>query len=359
MKRCTVILLLAIICVVFGGCSQSQQVESQAFVLALGVDFAPDGGYALSARMPRIAGKSNEDGAAENSSYLNVTTTGADYESALDALVNVTPRSLNLSQLKIIAFSEDVAGSGGFRALVEKISQTERLFSAARIVVCKGSARSFVNALEPAFGTRLSKAIMASFDHFEVLGTVPASSLADLCYRMESFYSDPMTAYAQTGMPDHIESEIPVSYTGAALFSDGRLVGTLDALECRIAALITGSASSIWMTEHGQMIRLIQISPPRVKLDLDSDPMRIDLTFALSVGVRDSALNADGISDEFAGQAMRAIAHTQSIGAEPFGFSEIAAKNFDTIRQFTDFDFKSRYRNAKIRIQVDLKEMTA
>lgn len=358
MKTVSLFVLLCLLICGLTGCTQAHQVESQAFVLAMGVDLTEDGRLELCARMPKIAANSAYTESAGGSDYLNISAIGSDYESALDALGCVTPRSLNLSQLKIIAFSERIAQSDGFRRLIEEISQTERLFSAARIVVCQGSAKDFVEALEPAFGTRLSKAISATFDYFESLGTVPASSLADLCYRTESFYSDPMTAYAKTGMPENIESEIPVAYLGAALFSDGRMVGTFDNEESRIAALIKGSSNSVWYVLDGRLVRLSQIRKPKVEIVMDRDPIEITVKFSLTVSAREANADLTRLRHQFTEDVENAIRHTQRIGTEPFGFAENAAGKFLTIQEFTDFDFKRRYAGAKFSVMLDLHEMS-
>lgn len=360
LKTGLLLLSLILITAALSGCSQAHQVESQAFVLALGIDMTEDGSYELSARMPRIASNSSEtETSGGGSDYLNISAVSGDYESALDKLSCITPRSLNLSQLKIIAFSEQAAQSGEFRRLIEEISQTERLFSASRIVVCQGSAKEFVEALEPAFGTRLSKAISATFDYFESLGTVPASSLADLCYRTESVYSDPMTAYARTGMPEGVESEIPVSYIGAALFSEGRMAGTFDNDESRITSLIKGSSDSVWYVLDGRLVRLTQIHPPHVEIRMDTSPMEICLEFSLSISAHEANTDLRRLKEQFTGDVERAILHAQDLGTEPFGFAESAAGKFLTMQEFKRYSFKNRYRNAKIDVRMDLREMSA
>ena len=194
-------LLLLVIAVGLSGCGESRQVENQAYILAMGLDLSEDGELVITALSPKISGGGGDEGGSsgsgsESGDYLHLSVRGESYERALERLNWAVPRTLNLSQLKLIVFSRELVEQVNCRDLFQEIAKTELLFTAAHVVVSAGKAQEFVESLQPTVGTRLSTDIEASIEHYVNYGITPDSRLATLYYQTESVYSDPLAIYA-------------------------------------------------------------------------------------------------------------------------------------------------------------------
>ena len=104
-------LLLAAIVIGLSGCGASRQVENQAYILVMGLDLSEDGELVITALSPKISGGGGDEGGSsgsgsESGDYLHLSVRGESYERALERLNWAVPRTLNLSQLKLIVFSQ-------------------------------------------------------------------------------------------------------------------------------------------------------------------------------------------------------------------------------------------------------------
>ena len=197
MRRILVILLLIAITVGLGGCGESRQVENQAYILTMGLDLSQEGEIVITALSPKISGGgSDESGSSGSVEYLHLSVRGESYERALERLNWAVPRTLNLSQLKLIVFSQELVEQIDCGDLFREIAKTELLFTAAHVVVCAGKAQAFIENMQPTVGTRLSTDIEASIEHYVNYGIAPDSRLATLYDQTESVYSDPLAIYA-------------------------------------------------------------------------------------------------------------------------------------------------------------------
>lgn len=362
------------------GCALTSQVEDQAYVLVMGLDRTASNQLEMTVQIPRISGSSTEGtsgGGKEN--YMQMSVTAADFEGALNELDWASPRNVNLAQMKLIVISRDLASEPEFRDMIANIAQTERLFTASKVAVCEGSAKEFVTAIRPYIGIRVSTDIEAMFDHYNDCGFVPESSLADLYYQTESIYSDPMVTYAllnqkaiqkeeekeEKSAPtaafiqsvqhasDAYESEIPTRYLGSAVFSQGRMSVLLNGGETILANLLRNELDSFRYESNGQSLEFVPTRPVRLKVNTDVLPVRITMKIALSYAAQEKTPNEALLKAELQRDIEALIKTTQQAGVEPFGFAERAARNFLTLSDWVDFDWKRQYSNAQI--DVDLR----
>ena len=354
-----------------------EQVENQAYAVVMGIDQSEDGGMEITVTLPQI-GSSSTDGEGSGGSqgkYFHVSVQGTNYESALEKLDWAVPRNLNFSQLKAVVFAREVAEDAGFPELIKSVVQTERLFTAAYVVVCEENAKDFVAAMKPVMGARLSADITAMFDHYAAHGLIPDTTLADLYYRGMSFYSEPMAIYgvrspktqeAQTsvsamalaGDPARLASEIEtgsdVHYLGAALFSKEGMCGRLDGAQAVLANLLRNALESFVYEFEGQSIELSPVGTCSISIDVDAEPVKI------RIGTKMAAVSQQEMPDtERLKQALRAdmnevISMAQGLGVEPFGFAEKAVRSFGTIKSWREFDWEERFRSAEVEIEIGI-----
>lgn len=359
------LVLIALLICLLTGCSQRQQVENQAYVLVMGVDRTPDG-IRITAQMPKVSQSAQAEDGAAGGSYLRLSVSGDSYADVLQRLSWAVPRTLNLSQLKMLVLSEEIARDPMCSDLLEEIAQTKRLFAAAQVVVCAGDARGFVNALEAVMGSRLSTDITSMFDHYIESGEIPECRLADCYYLTKSIYSDPMLIYANydnaaTAFSEMLEqaeertqTDVKNHYLGAALFSDGMMRGLWGRDETILANLIRGSTRTFKYEYAGRNLDIAPSRAPTVRIDTQAEPVRVCIGLHLTVNSQEAGIDADALSRNLQAKIYDLMTDAQRMGIEPFGFAECAARSFTTIDAFVQYGWKNRFERANFDINVNL-----
>lgn len=380
-KISLLILLLALLSLT--ACSTAGQVENQAYVIAMGVDRTSNGGIELSVQVPVISGSQGaSEGGSSDKEYLPVSVRADSYEHAIERLTWALPKAMNLTQIELIVLSEDIASERYCRELIERISNTERLFAAASVAVCEGKAKAFVHALEPTLGSRIAADVHAAQEHYRSIGLIPDSSLASLNYLSNSVYSDPAVAYARRVTPkeskegdaraapasqsslavsalpaterfaEDIQSPLQILYTGAAVFVDGSLQGVLSGDQAILTNLIANRLDSFRYICGGESLEFTPVGRCRVQIDTASEPARIHLNLRLTVADQEY-IPDDKVMSSTLEEALRSvISAAQRMHADPFGFAEIAAGNFLTLEDWISYDWRERFQTAEVEIKL-------
>ena len=371
-------MLLCLLCACLSGCSQASQVENHAYVLVMGLDRMQDGQLEMTVLVPKISGGQSESsgGQSGSDSYTKFVIRAADYEDAISRLNWASPRDVTLSQIKLIVFSRELAEDAQCRELIENIAQTERLYTAAKVAVCEGKARDFVEAVKPNIGTHVSMDIDAMYEHYTSSGYVPNSSLAELYYQTESIYSDPMVTYALLNqeaaekadkesapavalygsvqeVSDAFESDIATRYLGAAVFSGGRLAGTLNGNQTVMANLLRNEAEAIRYACGGQTLNMVPARATFIKVDVSGERPKISINMHLSLAAQERHPDMQELKESMEADIRDTIQRAKDMQAEPFGFAEKAARKFLTIEQWLQYDWQKRFQEAEI--EIDLK----
>ena len=377
MRQIKLIALTIAVCLAITGCAANGEVENQAFALVLGVDRV-DGAIELTMRIPHI-GKSGESGDTNGGSedYLVLSARGDSYAQALEHLQWSVERELNLSQLKLVIVSESLASEPGFAPLISSIAETRHLYTTSAFVVCEGSAREFIEGQETVLGTRLSSEIAAEFRHYAAHGYIPRSTFADLYYLSRSFYSDP------TGIRGFIESDksvesgdsTPASAViaadpddviretdtassrhclGAVIFRDGVLARLLDARETLLLDLATGRVDSFVYSAGGNAYSLSSILRPKRRVRVSNGAVEIALTVRLASEARLPKEAVEPLKSSIANDIVTLIHSCQADRLDPFGFAERAAIHFPTFDDWLAFDWRERFAEASVSVEVTL-----
>lgn len=340
------------------GCGTDHNVENQAYVVLLGVD-STDGGIELTIQSPKISA---------GGEYLTISAKGAGFQSALDALELATPRYLNLSQLSLFIVSEDIAKSEYMATVLELQKSNYRIYNAAYFAVCEGKAKDFIKAQKPVIGERLSTGVDAMLESYQELGYIPLSTLAEMYYRSESVFSDPLAilcAEAKGGdasnapgdvLPGEfgMESENKNMFMGAALMADGRMVGKLTGMQTVFVNLIKGEADGFSYTASGAPVQLVLLKKPNIDISIADSRVSVKISIKMSALALEGGINMDEVSAALKADMLETLKLCQESGVEPFGFAEIAARGFSTISNWRDFNWREKFRDARIDIHISL-----
>lgn len=365
--RRVLILLILLILPLLTGCAVTGEVENQAYALVMGVDQTPAGGIALTIRIPRIGHRDSggEGAVGKGEPYLVLTASGDDYPQAMEHLQWAAARELNLSHLNLLIVSRDLAADPAFPALIREIANTRHLYATAGFVVCEGRSGDFIEGQETLLGSHLSSDISAMFRHYAAHGFIPSATFADLYYATQSCYSDPTGLW---GFPDSGEQAAAAvietdesalnaqtrtassrQYLGTALFRDGVCVGRLDGAETLCLNLLTRRVEAFGFEADGRAWALSSALPPRVRARRDGARMRIDVAVSL---ISEDPGDPSGAEAALARALLQVVDRCKALRVEPFGFAAKAAARFATLNEWRDYDWRSRFPEADVRVTV-------
>lgn len=373
--------MLLVIPMLFSGCMPSLQPENQAYALSMSIDRTDEGliGVGLLFSSNNAGGGSGSSGGdsgggseqkKSNPRYYAYATT---FFEALDVLKSSTPRTLNMSQLQSVIFSQRIASEPAFKELIEDLILSNHLYGSANILVCMGSAKELLDADKPQVGNRLAEELSITLDHYATTGYSPSSKLASLYYMMNSIYGDPVAILAaidnpknptQAATPGILGDGLPGSmlqktiaqneFRGSALIKGDRMVGVLDGDQTRWLQILTGGLRQFPYICQGQPMMMYVKSASKARVNLDQNPIVIDISMALSPAPQRRMPDKYVLEEQIRAELTDLISHCQSLGVDPFNYAEIAATRFLTIQDFVDYNWRARFQQATINLHIDL-----
>lgn len=394
-KRIAALFLLCAL--LLSGCSESNEVENLAYALILGLDLTDDGQIRVCAQIPKITGKDDASDGSGDGSELVFSAEGDSFPEALSRLEWIVPRRLDLSQLQLVIVSEKLARSDRFAAAATSMMDAYRLYTAARLAVCAGEAKAFVEQETMLIGSRIATELTAMFENYTDSGYIPDVQFADVYYRTQSVYSDPVAIYASQGEADEGAKEdapawaaidsaaaqntaVPTDisaasvqpvlprdadtdsaaspqanrFLGAAVFVDGRMVGRLDGPQTLFCNLLSGRKQAFYMTADGQSLSLSTQGKPSVSIDVSAEPLRIDVKLRVALLPDSEVTDAEAARKALTRELMETVSACKDMGAEPFQFAEIAARSFPTLERWQAYDWRAHWLESEVNIEVEV-----
>ena len=396
-KRLAAFFLLCAL--LLSGCSESNEVENLAYALILGLDLTDDGQIRVCAQIPKITGKDDASDGSGDGSDLVFSAEGDGFPEALSRLEWIVPRRLDLSQLQLVIVSEKMARSDYFAAAATSIMDAYRLYTAARLAVCAGEAKAFVEQETMLIGSRIATELTAMFENYTDSGYIPDVQFADVYYRSQSVYSDPVAIYAAQGEADEgakedaqtwasIDSDAvrntasaqpdvadspsvqPVlprdadtasaaspqanRFLGAAVFVDGRMVGRLDGPQTLFCNLLSGKKQAFYMTADGQSLSLSTQGRPSIFIDVNAEPLRIDVKLRVTLLPDSEVTDAEAAQKALTRELMETVSACKRMGAEPFQFAEVAACSFPTLERWRAYDWRAHWLESEVSVEVEV-----
>ncbi len=379
MKKCMKGMLLVLCMCLLGGCA-SKNIEAQSYAVSLGIDLTQEGKIEVSVQVPTLnqssgGGDSGGGGGSDSGSqgYTFSTAQGETLTQALEMLNAGMTRELNLTGVKSIIISENLARSEKFRMLLEELAQAYRVYGAAEVVICSGTAKDFIAEQKPVIGLRLSESTTVSLRHYRETGYIPSAKAADVYYLSRSIYGDPVAILAavheekqEEGTPStegeayagelNQTGDNKSQYFGAALFADGVMVGRLNGMQTQLLNVMLGDLKHFsWIVEKIP-VRISVSGVPNVKVDLSGDRVRIDVKITFEAMESQGGLSTDALRQLLLQRLNELTAYCQSCASDPFRYAEYAARQFIDVDRWIEYDWRSRFPQAQINYEVEVKK---
>ncbi|MBQ2953184.1 MAG: hypothetical protein IJE07_06465 [Clostridia bacterium] len=313
MKRILTLLLALVLCT---SCA-ALPAEERAFAVVLAIS-GREGAWELHARIPTYQA---------GGGYATVAGAGDTLSHALAALDAAAPMPLHLGQLRLAVVAQETAASQDFADVLAWFGEQVDIRPGAVLCVTESDASALMEALKPAAGTRLSKALDALLEARIGQGVIPASALAEVLTAGER--QSPVLA----GLA--LEGEDIVLSGGWPVGADGRVAPALTAQETQLLTLMQGQWRQGTLTLPEGTLRLtgataaVELSLPA----LDQASLRLTLQLA------DNPPDREALSQAIATACLTLLSRLSALGCDALGLARQAIPHMDDMAQWQALDW--------------------
>lgn len=400
MKNLLRVLKIVLITSIIGlltGCGDGMEPESLGYVVAIGIDANSEKGneYEITlqfANPSKISGGESEDGGSGGvESIDSITVLSPGIYPAVNLANHIISKKFVLSHTKLIVFSDEIAKSG-LEPFLETIGRSSDIRPNTYFAVSKGSAKEFLEAVNPKTEVNPVRYYSMMFEN-DYSGFIPQAKSQDFYFYYDSKERNavmPMCATKTEEETKEAESEgyqyrqknykageieadsKEIQIIGTAIFEGDAKIAELGEIDSEIFNILTGMYESSYVSYKFSKtpktpITLLQEQQkaPKIKVDTASDIPKIEVFLYVeadfSSGTAEYLIEeqaeefAKEASNELKTKAEEFLTGTQKTGADIVGFGSYAKRNFLSKKDFLEYEWKEKYKNAEISVNVDFK----
>jgi len=386
--------ILFIFLLLLGGCGYGTDVENQAFVVAVGIDkgksfpvkatfvFANPGG-----------GSSGGGGGGEEKPSSpkpdTVTVEAPTVFSALRKIDSIKSKTLNMSHIKIVVFSDSIAKEG-IRDYLSGFASSRDFRPNTYVCVSQGDAEKYLKEVKPSQETFIEKYydnIMSKVAHdkvneaylyylyFNVMEDFSGSLVPLVGINKNKIdepsadVSDMYDDFSYEALAGEIvrDAENPTEVLGCAVFKNDKMIDTLGSFKTDLARIICDeyyprNYSIAYPSKNDFVtIRLIQKRSPVIDGSVKNGKAHIKVEVPVSIEYVDAGKieNDTKKSAEFCAfleetlnkEAKELVKKAQlSYDADILGLGEAIKHHFADVRAWKKFDWEKKFSDAQIDI---------
>lgn len=376
------------------GCSDATEPDTLGYVVAIGID-KPNGdtkGYDITlqfANPSKISGSGEEGGKGGQESIENITVTAPSLYSAVNIANHIISKTFVLSHTKLIVFSRDICRDG-VGDLLETVGRSSDIRPNTYFAMSECRAQEFLEAVNPETEINPVRYYTMIFDS-DYSGFVPRNMSQDFYFHYRSSEKCPVmplcsvsaksgtykytdTGY-QEGIPDYTAGEISSEKTeaqvmGMAIFNGDKNVGEIRDIQTEIYNILTGDYKTGYVSyffsqtpDNAVTVNQQQKKRPKIKVDTSGIAPKINITVNLEAEFS-STTPKEAIEDhlddftrevtgEIKDETYKFLEMTRLLGTDIVGFGSYAKRNFKTISEFENYNWKEKYKSAEFDVTVN------
>jgi spore germination protein KC len=379
------------------GCWDQKEIEKRAYVYGIGMDKGEKEGNIRITYLivnpefgtPVTGGSSDEPPTEIISFETN------DLISARNVANAVISKDITYDLLRVFFISEDLARDKNFIRWMYDATKDREIRRDNYFVVTKESVDKFLEQNNPKMDTRVHKYFDQIFEQGSENGLIPNSLLhwyfkiteadADLylsIYGTTEHDKDDQSGKDEdailAGQLNTKGNTNKTQFIGSAVFKEGKMIGTLNGEETRLAVLLNDTLhmSDVLTTfpdpqneKYRVAARLVKKRPNKVKMSFQNGNGKIDVTIPLNVEIMSDHSMVSyakakskreqlkiSIKERMEKNIEELVRKTQEeFKGEPFSWSLLARKKFLTIKEYEQFDWMKSYPNMEISVNVDIR----
>lgn len=386
--------------------STSQTIENLAYVIAIGIDNGDSNLLKLTFQIATPAsGSSDSSGSSGSSNQSSESTTTTTVEcSSINSGINIVnsyiSKKINVSHCKIIVFSESFA-SNSLSDEISTLANNPEIRPDCSIVISKCDAKDFININKPILVTltaRFYEIVLSSGDY---TGFSKNVTLLEFYNSLKDDYSETTAVLAGINLPStHSISnntnyiDIDNSYTagrsnitnnnnmqisGLAVFRNGVYVGELTSMDSICHLILKNQLQTALISipdpfDSAGLINLslLQYKSPDISVKLINGSPYIDCKVYLKATIVSLSSNSDFSTknnletiSNYANSYMKSHINdylyktSKEYNSDIVGFGRNLLKNYPTVNDWKNINWKSNYKNSFFNVDVDTKIITS
>lgn len=421
MKKWIPAVLAALLALPLAGCYDSKELDTWAYVYSLGVDKGTTDKLCITVQLATLKGAGGQSpggqssgsgqgqsGRNQSDSFTDMSMECASMITGLNDINASLSRTVNLTQVKYIVFSEEFA-KDDMGYWIDALARFPQIRRNAYVVIAKGRAGDFVDHFNPVVGTAMAKTQEGQMEQIKITGLAYSSNLFEFINDLKSNKVQPHAVLAavnpsasqeatqsqgassqgasQSGASSSAATKTfegqtageirrqggnQTEFLGTAIFDGGKLVNELDGDESRVLTMISGRFQNASIAlenpldkKNTVVIKIQQRRKPRIRIGLDTGNPVIDQTIYLEGDIQavqgetemdDSALFPlleSELKTELKSECKKTIEKCRKSGCDVFGYGDIASEQFPTIRQWDGYHWLARFKNASVNTNVE------
>jgi spore germination protein KC len=389
-KGIVIVTLITLFCT---GCWDKTELEEQAYVVVIGLDKAEEKGkivVTFQIANPQVGSVQKGDAGDEIASEI-VTFTATDLLTAREIANAFITRDINFNHMRNLIVSEKLAKSNVFLPTIYSTLRDRQLKRDIRLIVCKEKASDFIRNNAPNLETRPHKYYQFMINQVTEMGFSPDATLHRYFLTTEGdadlFLSILATTEEGDGGGDNedeykagqIEKEggNRTQIMGAAVFREGKMIGTLTAEETRLSYALNKTTDILTKLvtyedpikkDYRVAARLMKAEDTIITMNLDKKTPIINVVvpFSLEVLAIPSLVNyvtnqenrkllKQSIEKDLEKKTESFIKRIQEeYKGQPFDWSLIARKHFLTLHDYKKYDWMKTFPQAKVNVKYEI-----
>lgn len=351
------------------GCYDRYELDNLAYAIAIGVDSGENGNVDITYQIAvplKITGENAKTGKDTYTTY----TVSAPSLSMGNAKVNtMLSKELNLSHIKLILYSEELAKET-LSGYVNVLMSHSEIRPKVTFAICEGKAKDFLTEISPKLESSPARYYELLFSSQNYTGQSVGSELIDFYTASQSIDREPFATYVKLSNENEEKEAIP---SGIAVFKGSNLVGMLDPELIMSHLILTNSLknTNYSVPDFNKSDRVISVSlsqqsAPKIKVNLNENSPKIQCKIKLHAHLVSSGSDINFYKEENKKRLVNELNNSikkdissyldktiKEYKSDIIGFGRMAKMNFLTWEEFKKYDWLTNYKNSTYEIEVE------
>lgn len=386
--------MMLFLCIfLLSGCFGPKQLDDLAYVIAIGIDKGEEKDLKITFQIAipvNISGEGSSPG--KDTSTLLTVEADSLYGAVSDANTRVS-KEINLSQNKMVVFSEELAKEG-LAGYINPFVTNREIRPSTAIVISKSKAKDFISTITPVLETDPARYLDLILSSYTYSGYSVGAELVDFYWNTQSKYAEPIAILADVEQTENsspstqkdekeesssseetkVTDDPTPNFLGIAVFSGSTMVGELKQDEvvahsilCNSLSPVNFEVSDIKDSHKTTTVTLSQRDKPKIKVTVENDTPHIEISARIHAQLVTGGSPVDYFNEQNRYQLAKKIENkltkiindyldktSKEYKSDIVGFGKFLRTQYWTIEELEKVDWLNIYENSEFHVTVEV-----